>query len=89
MCVIFWLLITLVKGCLWLLKNGQPDFFCVVVEEMKLAEILTALLSLLLFPWHNLSCLSAAAHDAKAYTCSFFLFHAGRHGSLLQLHGGM
>ena len=54
------------------------------VEEMKVAvEVLTTVL----FPL--LSYLSEAVHDAEAYISSLFFSHACRHGSLLQLHGGM
>lgn len=50
-------------------------FFCGAVEEMKLMEeILTAFPFPLLFPWHNLSSLSAAVHDTEAYICSLFCF---------------
>lgn len=37
-------------------------------------EVITAFLFPLLFPWHNLSHLSAAVHDAEAYICSFGFF---------------
>lgn len=37
-------------------------------------EVLMAFLFPLPFPWHNLSYLSAAAHDAKAYIWSFCFF---------------
>lgn len=75
MCMTSWHLVTLVTRCLWLLKTGQLDFFCGAVEEMKLMEeILTAFPFPLLFPWHNLSSLSAAVHDTEAYICSLFCF---------------